>query len=199
MLSPPLRAKKLDSAAALILLGWFALLGALLFTADGAWRTFRLQVESTRWPAVSAKIQECHIHTWYGSLRGRASSFHYIVCEFSYDFTGHSYAVRKQVGAQLSIVNGSTPFPQPKVTLGTLRNWISSHPQGSILSAHCDPSDPGRISLAGADDDLQLSTAAGQLQIAGIFSITALVSLLAGLLLRNKKERLAAAASASTR
>lgn len=170
----------------LLAAGYLALFAALAFLVDGARRTYPLQMEATKWPAVEARVMDCAIRQIY-RYRGRTwGTDNQVQCVFRYEVAGLEYEEKKTVGSPVFQSNKQIVLGKPKVTLGMLRDWVNRHPRGSQQTVHYNPADAHQISLAGADDDLQVSTAGGQLAIGRTLFFTGIGLLLAGMLARKR-------------
>lgn len=166
--------------------GYLALLTALAFLADGARRAYQLQTEATKWPAVEARVMDCAIRQIY-RYRGKTwGTDNQVQCAFHYEVAGLEYEEEKTVGSPVFESNKQIVLGKPEVTLGMLRDWVNRHPRGSHQTVHYNPADPHQISLAGADHDLQISTAGGQLAIGRTLFFIGIGLLLAGMLARNR-------------
>jgi hypothetical protein len=166
--------------------GYLALLAAFAFLADGAPRAYQLQTEATKWPAVEARVMECSIRGIY-RYRGRTwGTDNQVQCAFHYEVAGLEYEEKITAGSSVFQSNEQIVLGKPKVTLGMLREWVKRHPRGSLQTVHYNPANPQQISLAGADEDLQISTAEGQLSIGRTFFFTGIGLLLAGMLARKR-------------
>jgi len=164
--------------------GYVALLAALAFLADGARRAYQLQTETTKWPAVEARVMDCAIRQIYRS-RGRTLGMdNQIQCAFRYAVAGLEYEEKKTVGSPVFESNKQILLGKPKVTLGMLQDWVNRHPRGSLQTVHYNRANPHQISLARADADLQINTAEGQLAIGRTFLFIGIGLPLAGMLAR---------------
>ena len=175
---------KPDKIGLLFLGGYFLLFCAVVLGAGAGWHAHRVYVESSRWPAVTARLSGCHIHTGYDSLHGRARSFHSVECSFLYDVDDIPYVVKSKAGNTVSIVRGEINLTRPQVTLSSLQGWVRRHPTGTVETIHYDPAHPQRISLVGVDDDITWQTTAGYARGAVTFAVAGAGLLLLGTRLR---------------
>ncbi|HYV56793.1 MAG TPA: DUF3592 domain-containing protein [Candidatus Nitrosopolaris sp.] len=159
---------------------YFLLFCALTLGVAAGWQAYWEQVESTRWPAVTAQLSDCYVHTWYDSWHGRARALHSVECSFRYEVGAVPYVVKSRVGDELSIVRGQIDLPRPAVTLSSLRQWVRRHPTGDAETIHYDPARPVRISLVGVEDDIKWKTPSGYLRGAMTFAAPGGVLLLVG-------------------
>jgi hypothetical protein len=144
----------------LISFGIVASCGGCMLLADGGWQSYNRNVQSTRWPAVEARVSQCSIlggwrsygRAAMGYTRGKDS---YVRCSFEYDAGGIAHESTINVGSLIFTPKEGRKFPPPRVTEAKMQDWIARHPSGSMLTIHYDPSNPNAISLAGADDELQ--------------------------------------------
>jgi hypothetical protein len=166
--------------------GYLALLAALAFLVDGARRAYQLQTEATKWPAVEARVMDCSIGQIY-RYRGRTwGTDNQVQCAFHYEVAGREYAEKKTVGSPVFQSSKQIVLWKPKVTLGILQDWVNRHPRGSLQTVHYNRVDLQQISLAGADEDLQISTAGGQLAIGRTLFFTGISLLFAAMLARKR-------------
>lgn len=149
---------------------YLALFVAFVFLASGGWRSYRQNIEVTKWPAVDAQVIDCSVDFTYGyngKIYGRKFRAR---CSLHYEINGVSYDAQKFAGSIVFASNKQIELTKPKVTVAMLRDWTRLHPRGSSLTIHYDPADPHQISLAGADAILQKNTPAEQLSIGqGLF------------------------------
>jgi hypothetical protein len=144
---------------------------------------------NTRWPAVAAQLSDCHIHTGYDGLHGRARSLYYVECSFHYDVGDIPYAVTAKAGDTVSVVRGQINLTRPTVTLLSLQQWVMRHPKGAVETIHYDPAHPDRISLVGVDRDIKWQTTAGYGRGAATFGVAGAGLLLLGTRLRRAASR----------
>jgi hypothetical protein len=167
----------------------FLLLLGGMFLLDAAWSRYCQHVESTRWPAVQARVVRCSISgSWH--LAGTPSSRNimgessYVRCTFAYQADGlpresmmnvgntvFSSPWRKPLGPAMTVAGG------PAVTVAAMHAWIARHPSGSVLTVHYDPSDSNRISMAGADGELRTDSPKDRFQIGTLSTMFGIILL----------------------
>lgn len=166
----------------LTLSGIILLLGGSLFLLDGAWRSYRQYVESTKWPSVEARVTGCSISgSWHSagspSSRNVQGESSYIRCTLDYQTGGLVRENTINVGSRIfSSPSGKYPFLG--VTVAAMRNWIARHPPGSTLTVHYDPSNPSNISMAGADSELRTDSPKDRFQLGILGTVSGLATLL---------------------
>jgi len=168
----------------------FLLLIGALFLLEGAWRSYRQYFESTKWPAVEARVVRCSISgSWHSggtpASRNIAGETLYVRCTLAYQSEGLKHESTLNVGDTIFFLTGKKLFT-PRITAAAMHEWIARHPPGSVLAVHYDPSDPNRISIAGADRELRAYSPKDRLQL-GIFVITVGTVLLAVTTLARKR------------
>jgi hypothetical protein len=166
----------------LTLSGIILLLGGSLFLLDGAWRSYRQYVESTKWPSVEARVTGCSISgSWHSagspSSRNVQGESSYVRCTLDYQTGGLAQENTINVGSRIfSSPSGKYPFLG--VTVAAMRNWIARHPPGSTLTVHYDPSNPGNISMAGADSELRTDSPKDRFQLGMLGTVSGFAMLL---------------------
>jgi hypothetical protein len=166
----------------LTLSGIILLLGGSLFLLDGAWRSYRQYVESTKWPSVEARVTGCSISgSWHSagspSSRNVQGESSYVRCTLDYQTGGLAQENTVNVGSRIfSSPSGKYPFLG--VTVAAMRNWIARHPPGSTLTVHYDPSNPGNISMAGADSELRTDSPKDRFQLGILGTVSGFAMLL---------------------
>jgi hypothetical protein len=166
----------------LTLSGIILLLGGSLFLLDGAWRSYRQYVESTKWPSVEARVTGCSISgSWHSagspSSRNVQGESSYVRCTLDYQTGGLARENTINVGSRIfSSPSGKYPFLG--VTVAAMRNWIARHPPGSTLTVHYDPSNPGNISMAGADSELRTDSPKDRFQLGMLGTVSGFAMLL---------------------
>jgi hypothetical protein len=166
----------------LTLSGIILLLGGSLFLLDGAWRSYRQYVESTKWPSVEARVTGCSISgSWHSagspSSRNVQGESSYVRCTLDYQTGGLAQENTVNVGSRIfSSPSGKYPFLG--VTVAAMRNWIARHPPGSTLTVHYDPSNPGNISMAGADSELRTDSPKDRFQLGMLGTVSGFAMLL---------------------
>jgi hypothetical protein len=68
-----------------------------------------------------------------------------------------------------------------------MNRWTNLHHQGTTFTIHYDPENPDRISVAGADEEIQTHTGGVKLRIAGELVASGLLSLLLAFIVRALK------------
>jgi hypothetical protein len=192
-------AQKTTLAGVLMLFGYFTLLCALLLAAAAGWYGYRRHVELARWPAAVASVSGCRVHTSYDAWHGDARALHHVECVFRYATDDVARTVTSRVGDTVSVVRGRIEITLPAVSLGSVRQWVRRHPDGATETIHWDPADPGRISLAGVDDDVSTRTPGAYARAAAIFAALGGVFLAGGVLARRREEARASARNARAR
>jgi hypothetical protein len=158
------------------------LLGGSLFLLDGTWRSYRQYVESTKWPSVEARVIGCSISgSWHSagspSSRNVQGESSYVRCTLDYQTGGLARENTINVGSRIfSSPSGKYPFLG--VTVAAMRNWIARHPPGSTLTVHYDPSNPGNISMAGADSELRTDSPKDRFQLGILGTVSGFAMLL---------------------
>jgi uncharacterized protein DUF3592 len=166
----------------LTLSGIILLLGGSLFLLDGAWRSYRQYVESTKWPSVEARVTGCSISgSWHSagspSSRNVQGESSYVHCTLDYQTGGLARENTINVGSRIfSSPSGKYPFLG--VTVAAMRNWIARHPPGSTLTVHYDPSNPSNISMAGADSELRTDSPKDRFQLGILGAVSGFAMLL---------------------
>ena|SRR5690242_9616688 len=107
-----------------------------------------------------------------------------VECSFQYEVDARSYLVKSQVGDRLSIARGQIDLTRPRVTPGSLREWVKHHPAGTVETIHYDPARPDRISLVGVEDDIKWQTTASYMHGALVFALLGAALLLSGIVVR---------------
>jgi Protein of unknown function (DUF3592) len=153
----------------LALSGVIVLLGGSLFLLDGAWRTYRQYVESTKWPSVEARVAGCSIGgSWHAagspSSRNIQGESSYVRCTLDYQTGGLVRENTINVGSRI-FTSPSGKYPVSRVTVAAMHDWIARHPAGSTLTVHYDPSDPNNVSMAGADSELRTDSPKDRFQL----------------------------------
>jgi uncharacterized protein DUF3592 len=179
---------KASSYGYIFLFAYLALFVALLFLANGGWRSYEQYVETTKWPATEAQVIDCLVDFTYG-YDGKIYGKKYRTrCLLHYEVNGIPYDAKKIAGSTVFVSDKQINLTKPKVTVAMQREWIRSHSRGSSLTIHYDPSDPHQISLIGADAALQKNTPAEQLSIGQGLFLFGMVVLLAGFFVRKRAE-----------
>ena len=153
----------------LALSGVILLLGGSLFLLDGAWRSYRQYVESTKWPSVEARVAGCSISgSWHSagspSSRNIQGESSYVRCTVVYQTGSLVRENTINVGSRI-FTSPSGKYPAPGITVAAMHNWIARHPPGSTLTVHYDPSNPSNISMAGADREIRTDAPKDRFQL----------------------------------
>jgi len=143
--------------------GPILILGGGLFLLDGARQLYREHIQSTKWPAVNARIESCSIYEQWGyagtpNTKTVLRRDSYVRCRVQYRAGDTERESFVKVGDALSTYGGHSRFLASKPTADMMQGWISRHHAGSLLIVHYDPSVPGSLSLAGNDNDLRAVT-----------------------------------------
>ncbi len=137
--------------------GWVMLAGcflglctifALVVTASEAWK----EHAQAQWPEVTARIQSCGIRV---SRKGYSGPF---------DSGGGGYYIRCRIGYQVGaeeptadIFSTSVRAPNllnrqdPFAAVSDLQAWVETHPPGTPLEVHYDPSHHQKAALVVTD------------------------------------------------
>lgn len=134
------------------------LFGGSLFLLDGTWRSYQLHVH-TGWPAVDARVVECKVSGYddYNSFRHASGSTSYVRCSFEYETAGVARQTTIDVGNSVFTSGELRTFLTYGLTVAQMRKWVNRHPSGSRQTIHFNPSRPEEISLAGAEEDLDMA------------------------------------------
>jgi Protein of unknown function (DUF3592) len=145
-----------------------------LFVLDGHSRERRLQTE-TGWPTVEARIDTCFV----GQYRRRqaGSYLFYVHCSYSYSVNGIAYKSHT-----------STPRTAQSDMMTRMVEWVHRHPKGQRQVIHYDPGDPSRVSLAGADHEIQAQTAEAKYGAARVMAMCSLALLIAAFVASKVRE-----------
>ncbi len=156
--------------------GPILLFGGGLFLLDGARQLYQDYIQQTKWPAENALVQSCSVYeTW--DYAGTPSTKHalskrsYVRCKIGLPGRDGERENTIKVGDAITTYDKHRQFLTSKLTIAKMQDWIARHPAGSLLSIHCDPSNPTNISVSGEDDDLRLATPYDRLWF-GIFTFT---------------------------
>jgi hypothetical protein len=174
----------------IFLLAYLALFVPFIFLANGGWRSYEQYVQNTKWLPAEAQVINSSVDFTYGydgKIYGRKFRAR---CLLRYEVNGVVYDAEKFAGSIVFVSGKQLVLTKPKVTVAMLRDWARTHPRGSSLTIHYDPSDPHQISLAGADADLQKNTPAEQLSIGQGLFLFGIVVLLAAMFFRKSAETL---------
>ena len=135
------RNRRLWGVAALFLAGFVGLctLFASVVAAVQAWQ----ETTCARWPELTAHVRHCEL-----SIYTHKPESYYINCSVGY-----------RVGSEelvSEVASRSTPAPrrvvwQPQPQFQMMQEWVNGHPQGTPISVHYDPLNPGRAVLVATD------------------------------------------------
>jgi len=163
--------KGLTSSGLLRGFGVVLLLAALLFAMEGLYRLHRENVESTEWPAVQASFLNCYIRQHSSLSRSRNVSYQ-TVCKFRYT-----------VNNEILESSTRTTSAQSQSVVDRMGVWIKQHPKGTVQTIHYNPTQPGEISLAGADNEIQTHSASVKLHAAVVLAVAGLFFLILSFIL----------------
>jgi uncharacterized protein DUF3592 len=136
-----------------------------LFAVDGLSRERRLKTE-TSWPTVEARIQLCSVTQGHG-MRSR-ETYYYVRCSYSYSVNGVDYKSHT-----------TTTSTTQSDMMTRMVEWVHRHPKGQRQVIHYNPGDPSRVSLAGADHEIQTQTAEAKYGAARVMMMCGLGLLIA--------------------
>ena len=158
----------------LIGFGWVVCFGASLFTLDGAWQTYRLHVHSS-WPVAEARVLGCSVSgSWHYNSSQRAwGKNSYVRCNFAYQAAGSIRQSGLDIGNSIFASDQVRTFANTStLNVARMREWVARHPAGSLQTVHFNPSRPEEISLAAAEEELEVATPESRLQF-GLFGLFA--------------------------
>jgi hypothetical protein len=100
----------------------------------------------------------------------------YVRCTLDYAADGFSRESTVNVGESIFSSRWRKPWASV-ITLSAMHAWIRRHPSGSVLTVHYDPSDSGRISMAGADRELRTGSPKDEFQFGMVGTVIGMVVL----------------------
>jgi hypothetical protein len=163
-------------AGPLFLFSYSCFFVGCLFAIEGAWRMHRQDVESTQWPSVPAEISKCYVGETYPFRSDGGSVVYWTRCHFRYSINGAQHESTT-----------STTSTRSAAMVERMKRWTNLHHKGTTFTIHYDPENPDRISVAGADEEIQTHTGGVKLRIAGVLVASSLLSLLLAFIARASK------------
>lgn len=145
--------RKLSWPVLLFSMSCLAIILAGLFVLEGRSRARRLETESG-WPTVEARTELCSIIKFHSRMRGQSGDWYYVDCRFSYSVNGQQYRSDTRTTS-----TGIDVFGRSDELFRRMAEWVHQHRKGQWQVIHYDPADPSRISLAGADHEIEPQTA----------------------------------------
>jgi hypothetical protein len=180
MISLPVDPGRPQRYGLVILGGALAMLGSLVFLGVGGSRAYQQRVEATRWPAVEAQVVDCSVRRVYGYSGRDYGTKSQARCVFRYEANGTTYEESKSAGSRVFQSKRQILLGPQAVTLEQIEGWVRRHPRRSIQTIHYNPANPHEISLAGADEELQVNKPEDQLRIGQVFALVGIAMVLAG-------------------